>query len=57
MHIGHNNVQGKYDISNQQLRTTDQQQDLGIITKDSSGKHREELQNGRLSTLVHCLQF
>ena len=35
MHIRHNNVQGNYSMSNQQLPTTDQQRDLGIIiTKD-----------------------
>ena len=35
MHIGHNNMQSNYNISNQQLPTTDQQRDLGIIiTKD-----------------------
>ena len=36
LHIGHNNVQGNYNMmSNQQLPTTDQQRDLGIIiTKD-----------------------
>ena len=35
MHIGHNNMQSNYNMSNQQLPTTDQQQDLGfIITKD-----------------------
>ena len=35
MHIGHNNMQSDYNMSNQQLPTTDQQQDLGIIiTKD-----------------------
>ena len=35
MHIGHNNMQGNYNMSNQQLPTTDQQKDLGIIiTKD-----------------------
>ena len=34
-HIGHNNMQSNYNMSNQQLPTTDQQQDLGIIiTKD-----------------------
>ena len=31
MHIGHNNMQGNYNMSNQQLPTTDQQRDLGII--------------------------
>ena len=35
MHIGHNNMKSNYNMSNQQLPTTDQQQDLGIIiTKD-----------------------
>ena len=35
MHIGHNNMQSNYNMSNQQLPTTDQQWDLGIIiTKD-----------------------
>ena len=35
MHIGHNNMQWSYNMSNQQLSTTDQQHDLGIIiTKD-----------------------
>ena len=31
MHIGHNNMQSSYNMSNQQLPTTDQQNDLGII--------------------------
>ena len=31
MHIGHNNMQSNYTISNQQLPTTDQKRDLGII--------------------------
>ena len=35
MHIGHNNMQINYNMSNQQLPTTDQQRDqLIIITKD-----------------------
>ena len=35
MHIGHNNMKSNYNMSNQQLPTTDQQRDLGIvITKD-----------------------
>ena len=34
MHIGHNNMQSNYNMSNQQLPRTVQQQDLGIITKD-----------------------
>ena len=39
MHIGHNNMQSNYNMSNQQLPTTDQQQDLGIIiTKELKGQ-------------------
>ena len=35
VHIGHNNMQSNYNMSNQQLPRTDQQQDLEIIiTKD-----------------------
>ena len=35
MHIRDNNMQGNYNLSNQQLPTTDQKRDLGIIiTKD-----------------------
>ena len=35
MHIGHNNMQINYNMSNQQLPTSDQQRYLGIIiTKD-----------------------
>ena len=35
MHIGQNNMQNNYNMSNQQLPTTDQQRELGIIiTKD-----------------------
>ena len=35
MHIGHNNMQSNYNMSNQQLPTTNQQRDIGIIiTKD-----------------------
>ena len=35
MHIGRNNINGNYTMSNQQLTVTEQQRDLGIIiTKD-----------------------
>ena len=60
MHIGHNNMQGNYNMSNQQLQTTDQRQDLGIIiTKKPqvTKTNREKLQNGKQSTGVHCPQF
>ena len=43
MHIGHNNMQGNYNMSNQQLPTTDQQRDLGImITKDLKWQKQTE---------------
>ena len=53
----HNN--SNYNISNQELSTTDQQQDLGIIiTKPLKWKQqRKKLQNGQQSAAVHCPQF
>ena len=43
MHIGHNNMQSNYNMSNQQLPKTDQQQDLGIIiTKDLKWQKQTE---------------
>ena len=43
MHIGHNNMQSNYNMSNQQLPTTDQQRDLGIfITKDLKWQKQTE---------------
>ena len=60
MHIGHNNSQSNYNMSNQQLPTTDQQRDLGIIiTKDLKWQkqNREKLRNGQQSTGIHCPQF
>ena len=43
MHIRHNNMQGNYNMSNQQLRTTDEQRDLGIIiTKDLKWQKQAE---------------
>ena len=43
MHIGHNSMQGNYNMSNQQLPTTDQQRDLGIIiTKDFKWQKQTE---------------
>ena len=43
MHIGHNNMQSNYNMSNQQLSTTDQQRDLGIvITKDLKWQKQTE---------------
>ena len=60
MHIGHNNIQSNYNMSNQQLLTTDQQRDMGIIiTEDLKGKlNREKLQNRQhVVYWVHCSQF
>ena len=44
MHIGHNNMQSNYNMYNQQLPTTaDQQRDLGIIiTKDIKWQKQTE---------------
>ena len=43
MHIGHNSMQSNYNMSNQQLPTTDQQRDLGIfITKDLKWRKQTE---------------
>ena len=43
MHIGHNNMQSNYNMSNQQLPTTDEQRDLGIIiTKDLKWQKQTE---------------
>ena len=43
MHIGHNNMQTNYNMYNQQLTTTDQQRDLGIIiTKDLKWQKQTE---------------
>ena len=43
MHIGHNNMQSNHNMSKQQLPTTDQQRDLGIIiTKDLKWRKQTE---------------
>ena len=43
IHIGHNNMKSNYNISNQQLPTTNQQRDLGIIiTKDLKWKKQSK---------------
>ena len=43
MHIGHNNMHSNYNMSNQQLPTTDQQRDLWIIiTKDLNWQQQTE---------------
>ena len=43
MHIGHNNMKSNYNMSNQQLPTTDQQRDLGIIiSKDLKWQKQTE---------------
>ena len=59
MHIRHNNMQSNYNMSSQQLPTTDQQRDIRIIiTKDQVAKtNREKLQNREQSTGIHCRQF
>ena len=60
MHIGHNNMKSNYNMSNQQLPTTDQQRDLGIIsTKDLKWQKQTEkrCKNSQQSTGVHCPLF
>ena len=43
MHFGHNNIQSNYNMSNQQLPTTDQQRIIGIIiTKDIKWQKQTE---------------
>ena len=43
MHIGHNNINGIYTMTNQQLPVTEQQRDLGIIiTKDLKRQQQTE---------------
>ena len=43
MHIEHNNMKSNYNMSNQQLPTTDQYRDLGIIiTKDLKWQNQTE---------------
>ena len=43
MHIGHNNINGNYTMTNQQLLVTEQQRDLGIIiTKDLKWQQETE---------------
>ena len=43
MHIGHNNMQSNHNMSNQQLLTTNQQRDRGIIiTKDLKRQKQTE---------------
>ena len=53
MHIGHN-MKSNYNMSNQQLPTTEQQWDLGIIiTKASSGKNKLKTAN-RVLVFIVC---
>ena len=60
MHIGHNNMQSNYNMSNQQLPMADQQRDLRIVVTKRphvAKTNRGMLQNGQQSTGVHCRQF
>ena len=59
MRIGQNNMQNNYNMSNEQLPTTDQQRDLGIIiTKDlKCQKQRKTAKRPTEYQLVHCPQF
>ena len=55
MHIRHNNMQSNYNMSNQQLPTKDQQQDLEIITTKDL-KWRKETENS-CKTANRVLRF
>ena len=55
MHIGHKHIQGNYNTSNQQLSTTDQQLNPGIIvTKDLKWQKQTE---NRRNTAHRVLRF
>ena len=41
VHIRHNNMQNNYKMSNQQLPTTDQQRDLGIIITNDLKRQKQ----------------
>ena len=58
-HIGHNNMQGNYNLSKQQLPTTDQQWDLGtIIIEDLKWQKQSKIDIRPTEyTRVHCKQF
>ena len=60
MHVGHNNVQSNYNITNQQLPTPDKQRDHGIIiTKylKCQKQTKKICKAANRVTAVHCLQF
>ena len=53
MHIGHNNMQSNYNMSNQQLPTTDQQRVQGIIiTKDLKWQNKDRKAVNRALTFI-----
>ena len=56
IHIGHNNMQGNYNMFNQQLLTTDQQQDLGIIiTKNNKWQKQTEKSCEMANRVLWCI--
>ena len=62
MHIGHNNMKSNYNMFNQQLPTTDQQRDLGIIsTKDLKWQKQTEKRcktaNRVLGFIAHYFRY
>ena len=52
MHIGHKNMQSSYNTSNQQLPTTDQQRDLGIIITTDLKWHKQTEKSGKTANRV-----
>ena len=61
MHIGHNNMQSNYNMSNQQLpktcRSTTGSRNHHHQRPQVAKTNREKLQNGQQSTGIHCPQF
>ena len=62
MHIGHNNMQSNYNMPNQQLPTTDQQRDLGIIITTDLKKQKQiekscKMANRVLGFITHNFSY
>ena len=52
MHIGHNSMQSNYNMSNQQLPTTNQQRDLGIIITKDLKWHKQTKKNCKTASRI-----
>ena len=54
LHIGHNNMQSNYNMSIQQLPTTDQQPDVGIIITKDLESQKQTQKSCKLANRVPC---